>query len=485
MFEQDTQDDMTLNLMRNGAIAATQVPETLGRLRASYALEARTIAWFVLDKSTINTQEPPTEEALRSFYSENITGFSQPERRAIDLLKFSAEDYTGRVEVSETEIEAYYEASKAERFSEPESRTLATLIFPDEASAKAAFGSLAGGAPVTEVASATSAETRSVKESELADPTLATAMFGEGRQTGAIFGPMQIAGGWQITRLEGITPGNPYGLDLAHDVIRNELVNQRAQAMYYDVLGEIDNFIGAGMTLEEIGKEAGAPVISYLPVDANGIAEDGRPFVALLEAGEAFQQAFRLNTGDIGDRYDSDTHTFIAKTAEIIDANTPAFEDVSERIGVAYALRAESDALQSAADTISARLASNETTLESEAETVGAEVDRPPFALTRTNAPQSGLPEVTVSGIFAATEGRILTYPTRNRDQILILQVEKIDRPSDEELRAIAADAAISLSPSVEQDMQAALEGEIRTAIGFEPNPAALAAYKAALIDTQ
>ncbi len=485
MYERDVQDELTLKMMRDAAIAGTKVPNVLGRLRASYALEERAIAWFILDKSTLTTEEEPTEEALRAFYTEHLDSFSQPERRVIELLKFSADDYQDQVEVTEDEIATYYEAAKAERFSEPETRTLAMLTFPDEASARAAFGALAGGAPLDDVQGATNIDIQDLKKDEITDSLLADAMFGPGKSVGAIYGPSNSVEAWQITRLEKITPGPAYPLEVVRDVIRGEMAAQRAQGMYYDMLGEIDTFIGAGMTLEEIAKEVGVEAVSNPPVDANGIAEDGQPVLELIEAGEAFTQAFLLNEGDIGDRFDTDTHTYIARTVQIIDARTPPYEEVSDKVRQAYDFQIEADALKSAADAIVARLTSGESSLEAEAELTGSEVDRPPFSLTRTNAPQSGLPSIAVNGIFNAEEGDMLTFPTRNLDQILILKVEAIHRPTEEELAAVAGDAAISLAPSLEQDLQAALETELRRAIGFEANPQALAAYKARLIDPQ
>lgn len=485
LYERDVQDELTLKMMRDAAVAGAKVPNILERLRASYALEERSIAWFILDKSTLPAAEAPSEEALRAFYTEHLDSFSQPERRKIELLKFSADDYKDQVEVTEDEITTFYEAVKAERFSEPETRTLAMLTFPDEASATAAFGSLAGGAPLSDVQGATNVDIQDLRQDEVTDSLVAGAMFGPGKTVGAIYGPAHSGETWQITRLEKITPGAAYPLEIVHDVIRGELATQRAQGMYYDRLGEIDTFIGAGMTLEEIAQQVGVEAITYPPVDANGISEDGQPVQELIDAGEAFNQAFLLNEGDIGDRFDTDTHTYIARTLQIIEARTPPYEEVSDKVRQAYDFQIQADALKSAAEAAVARLTSGQNSLEAEAEAAGTEVDRPPFSLTRTNAPQSGLPSVAVNGIFNAEEGDILTFPTRNLDQILILKIETIHRPTGEELAAVAGDAAISLTESVEQDLQAALETELRDAVGFEANPQALAAYKARLIDSQ
>lgn len=481
MYDLENQEKLTLEALRNGASAGLSVPAVLGRLQASYIGEERMAAWFVLDSATLPPPTEPTEEELRKYYTDNLALFAQPERRAIDVLKFSKEDFTGRVEVTEEEIVTLYEAGKDTQYSEPDTRTIVQLTFATEEEAKTAFGRFAGGADASIFTNALTNEVLRGQKDSVTNVAMAETMFLAGRTPGFVYGPSQIGDTWLIARLEEITPGAVYELDLVRDLIRNQLINDRSQAMYYDALGEIDSFIGAGMTLREIGAELGVPVMSYLPVDANGVTDAGRPMMAVIEAGEAFQQAFALSANEVSDRYDSETATYLTRTTQIIDAATPSFEAIQDRVKTAYVANRGSTALQSAADAISARIESGESTLDAEVELASSVLTRLPQPVTRLNAQQAGLPQSAVQGIFDASEGDVITLPTRAGDLILIIQVESVTYPDEAQLTSDGANAAISLAPTIQQDIEAALEAEIRANVNFRPNPAALSAYKASL----
>ena len=110
-----------------------------------------------------------------------------------------------QVEVTEQEVATIYEAGKSERFSEPEQRTYVEMMFDSRDAARNAFGALAGGADPSTLQGVVSRESKTSLAEEVEDQLLRDAMFGPGKQSGALFGPKDMGDGrWLIARLVSI-----------------------------------------------------------------------------------------------------------------------------------------------------------------------------------------------------------------------------------------------------------------------------------------
>ena len=195
-YEQQLSDDLTMKALRDAAGAAIFPPKTLSGLQARYIGEARNVGWFILDTSSLPEPDAPTEEDIRAYYDENLEALKQPERRMIDVLRMSAEDFLSEVTVTDQEVATVYEASKSERYSEPDTRTYVELMFSSREAARTAFGLLAAGADPASVEGVASRETRTGRRESVSDPLLAEAMFGAGKQSGALFGPAERGDQW-------------------------------------------------------------------------------------------------------------------------------------------------------------------------------------------------------------------------------------------------------------------------------------------------
>ena len=128
-YEAQLKSDLTLQALQAGTLAGLMPPDVMKAIQTRYLAESRDVAWFILDAADIPEPAAPTEEDVLAFYNENLDALKQPERRSIDLLKVSADDFLSQVEVTDQEIATIYEASKSERFSEPEQRTYVELMF--------------------------------------------------------------------------------------------------------------------------------------------------------------------------------------------------------------------------------------------------------------------------------------------------------------------------------------------------------------------
>ena len=485
-YEAQLKSDLTLQALQAGTLAGLMPPDVMKAIQTRYLAESRDVAWFILDAADIPEPAAPTEEDVLAFYNENLDALKQPERRSIDLLKVSADDFLSQVEVTDQEIATIYEASKSERFSEPEQRTYVELMFGSRDAARDAFAALAGGADPSTLQGIVSRESRTSLAEDVEDQLLRDAMFGPGRQSGALFGPKDMGDGrWLVARLVSIQPGAVFPLESVSDEIRSGLARERATLLLYDKLEALDRSINAGFDLKQIAEEVGVPVISFEPVDKNGYTEDGLPMIGLLEAGDAFQQAFLMNVDDTSNQFTKDDVTYVISTREIVPPSTPAFDEVKDDVRQALVLRNEGEAAQTLVNEIKDRITSGASTLESEAQAVSAPVETPPAAITRMTAEESGLPNSAIGGVFSGKPGDVFTYPNRTGDKYMIVQLQAVNDPSTEALAAADPNASSSLVSSLDSDLATAMEAEMAGAGKLKVNGAAYNAYKASISSNQ
>ena len=288
-----------------------------------------------------------------------------------------------------------------------------------------------------------------------------------------------------MARLVSIQPGAVFPLESVSDEIRSGLARERATLLLYDKLEALDRSINAGFDLKQIAEEVGVPVISFEPVDKNGYTEDGLPMIGLLEAGDAFQQAFLMNVDDTSNQFTKDDVTYVISTREIVPPSTPAFDEVKDDVRQALVLRNEGEAAQTLVNEIKDRITSGASTLESEAQAVSAPVETPPAAITRMTAEESGLPNSAIGGVFSGKPGDVFTYPNRTGDKYMIVQLQAVNDPSTEALAAADPNASSSLVSSLDSDLATAMEAEMAGAVKLKVNGAAYNAYKASISSNQ
>ncbi|MEZ5954484.1 MAG: SurA N-terminal domain-containing protein [Hyphomonas sp.] len=485
-YEAQVKDDLALETLRGGAEAGLIIPALLSDIQTRYLAESRDVAWFILDATKAPKPAAPTDEEIKAFYDENVDALESPERRAIDMIKLSADDFISQVEVTEQEVATIYEASKSERFSEPEQRTWLELMFDSRDAARDAFGALAGGADPATLQAVASRESRTAKADEIDDVLLRDAMFGPGKQSGALFGPKDMGDGrWLVARLVSVQPGAVFPLESVSDQIRSELARDRATQLLYTKLDELDRAIGAGYDLARIATELGVPVISFEPVDRNGYTEDGLPMLGLMGAQDALAQAFDIPVGETSNQFAGADGTYITSPRKVIAASTPDFETIKEDVKTALVMRNEGQAVQKMVQDIQAKIQAGETTLEAQAAAAGADVMTPPAAVTRVNAEQSGLPNAAIGAVFSGKAGEVFTFPNRTGDHYIIIQMKQVNDPSPGDVAAATAMASTAVTSSLRSDMSAALEQDVQKALKLRVNNAAFNAYKASLSTDQ
>ncbi len=485
-YEAQLQDELTLGAMRKGAAAGLIPPIVLTGIQSRFVAESRTVAFFIADASKAPVPAEPTGEEVKAFYDENLEVLKQPERRAIDMLKVSADDFLSQVVVTEQEVATVYEAAKSDKYSEPEQRTYVEMMFDSRDAARAAFAALAGGADPDTLAGVTSRETRTGFRDDVQDTFLQEAMFGPGKQSGALFGPKDAGDGkWLVARLISVQPGAVRPLEAVSEEIRSALANDRAKELLYQKMESLDRAIGAGYDVARIAVEIGVPVMSFAPVDTNGYTEDGVPLPALTGAGDAFEQAFQMAEGETSNLYNGADATYLTSVHKIVPAYTPDFDKVKDDVRMALAMRNESQAAQKMVDDIKARIDSGASTMAAEAAKLSTPLEQPPEPVTRLNAEQSGLPGAAIGALFAGKEGEVFVYPSRAGDLFMIVQLLTITEPEAGSMADLDSSSTAAVRASLENDLAIALDDEVSKLLKLRVNEAGFRAYKNSITTEQ
>lgn len=484
-FELQVSDDLTIQTMQMAATSAIHAPKAINDVQILYFGERRNVSWFIYNALQDLAPVDPTPEEVKAYYDENLEQLKQPERRGIDLLRISAEDFLGQVVVTDQEIATIYEATKSERFSDPDQRTYAQIFFNDRDAAREAFGILAAGGDPNTVQGAAANELKTSRASEVSDEGLRDAMFGAGKQSGAMYGPREVNGQWMVARLISVQPGQVKPLEEVADIIRGELAGERAQLLFGEKMDRLDEIMAAGYDLEEIASELKVPVMSFVPVDASGSTNKGLQFGLLNEAAAAVAQAFRLQQGELTSRFDTAGAIFVAVTREIVPASTPEFETISD--GVRNMLIAErtNSAAVDKVDGLIDRVASSEETFEQAAANARSAIETLPEAVTRSSASQAGIPGPIQQAMFGTAQGNVVSLPTGTPNQYVILKVESVEPPDEAIITALNSELSTATSGALGQDLFQALQAEITKSMKLRTNQAALATYKRSISETQ
>ena len=483
-YEADLESEMTLQRLQRVPIEGLKVPIALARLQAAYSGELRGASWFILQQSELPDIGEPTEEELLELYESRKNALREPERRGISLIHLTADDFIAGSDVTEDDVLAFYDAYKAERYTGPDTRTFTEFVFSSETIARDALGRIAGGAAPDAIETATSTLERTGRRELINNERLADQVFAGGAPAGSIHGPQPVGDTYVVIRLESITPGDATPLEDVRELIESELARDLAIGLFYDALPQFDDLLGTGADLEGIAEGIGTPVLSFAPVDTNGVTKDGRRYLPLVTAPGLLQMIYSHAEGEKTERFGEDESTWLARVDTIVPERLPDFEEVRETLVQAWTLQQKSEQLQAVAAEAEAAIANDESSLEQEAAKYGAVVESLPRPISRNNT-ELQIPRPLITGMFAAKAvGDTFSLPGL-QSQMIIMQVTAIDRPAEETLDLLAQSSALEIQNGVADDLFAAYLLGISTDIELETNGSAFEAYKRSLVTQQ
>ncbi len=190
-FRSELEGDLLRQQLIFALAGSVPAPEFLAETRYEVRRERRQITALLLDASTADEIEDPTEEQLESFIASNqdmtdrngLPLFTAPEFRAITLVRFRLADFLRDIEIDETMLRETYDYQvETGQLGTPARRSFVQLTAADEATAQTVASRLESGETAAAIAAdmglGEPVELEEVEAYEVPDSQVAEAVFG-------------------------------------------------------------------------------------------------------------------------------------------------------------------------------------------------------------------------------------------------------------------------------------------------------------------
>jgi peptidyl-prolyl cis-trans isomerase D len=454
--------------------AGGEAPQTLLKQVFAFQREQRVAELVELPFSAVPEPTAPTADELRRAYDDDPQRYSAPAYRRIKAVVLSPDTVARGIEIPDADLQAYYEAHKAE-FGGPEKRTVQVVVAQDEAAAKKLADVWIAGADWTVVqadasaAGASAAQIDDAARTDIPGDELAEAAFRAPAET--VTGPIKSPFGWQVLRVGKITPGNERPFEAVRDDIHGRVARERAVDEVYARANKLEDALSAGTALDDLPGDLGVAGIAGT-LDDKGNTPDGEP--APIPGSPALRQAiitsaFATPKGQPPTMIEGPDQSYYALVVE--DTTAPAvrpFEAVEAQLRDNF----EHDARRRAQETVAAKLltAAKAGSLDDAATVAGVRAERtPPVG---RSSPVEGVPAELIQPLFGMklNDATMLETPSG----FLVAKLVEVQSPDPQTDPAGAAQMRTALSRSIDQDMEITYAAALRDRVKPTVNQAML-----------
>ena len=444
-FEAQVRDETARALLQGAIVGGVSAPASYTNVIYAYTAEKRGFRLIRLDAANLaNPVGEPDDAAIKAYYEANPAPFTRPEAKAITYVKLLPEMLIDKVTIDEQALKDLYQSRIAE-FVQPERRLMERLVFGTEAEAAAAKARIDSGAVTFDALVAERGLTLS--DIDLGDQSKSDL----GPAGDAIFaltepgivGPFGSALGPALFRMNGILAAQETTFDQARDQLKPELALDEARKMISAMLGDIEDRLAGGATLEELAQETDLDLgtIDYYAGVADPIASYAT-FTAAADAltADAFPEIIDTEDGGI----------LALRLDSIKPAALKPLPDVRDQVIAAWKTAETQARLKERAAEVTAALASGAT-----AESLG--LIAKDIAPDTRDAVIDAAPANLMAAVFKTTEGE--TTAIEEPGAVTLILLSKII-PADTLPPADGSDAAAKRS-EIDSQMAQSIAGDL------------------------
>ncbi len=280
-----------------GGLSAPLALQEIGnRLRN----EKRAITFARIPASAAGEIAAPSEDQLKSFFNDRKTAFRAPEFRTAAVLSITAETLADPAKITDEEAKARYEATKAQRFTAAEMRTVQQIPFPNAEEAQAAKAKIDGGETFDEIATERNVAFNNLTlgtftREQMIDPTVRDAAFA--LEEGAVSAPVTGAFGTVLLRVTKVDSAHVRPFEEVVAEVKQELATSRAASQITELHDKIEDQRASAKPLAEIAKELNLTLRMAGPMNAGLGRPDGSREEALPGGDATLQAIFRSDIG--------------------------------------------------------------------------------------------------------------------------------------------------------------------------------------------
>ncbi|GAA6179639.1 peptidyl-prolyl cis-trans isomerase [Shimia sp. NS0008-38b] len=466
-FEDSVREDTARSLLQGAIVSGLPMPSVYADTVIKYVAEERDFTWAQLTAANLTRPvDTPSEAEIAAYYDANQADFMVPATRQITYAWLSPEMIIDQVEVDETALRTLYDDRDSE-FNRAERRLVERLAFADEAAAQTALDEIAAGTTTFE--DVVAARGLSLADVDLGDMTKAElGAAGEAvflTPAGGIAGPAQTTLGPALFRVNAVLPAQITTFEDARDILREELAADRARRLIDAQVGDIDDLLAGGATLEEVAEETDMQLgtLDWHPAAEHPLAGyEGFRAVAAVVNADDFPQVDVLDDGGI----------FALRLDDETEAHPAPLVDVTESVSEALIEERTAEALTALVQTLRPRL-NDGTSFTSFGFTAIEETDMDRGAFV------PGAPLDFMTTVFEMEPGELRTVDSTNG--LIVVRMNAITEPAtdDPEVAALKASITAQLSSGVSQDVFQAYAEALQATYPAEINQQALNAVHA------
>ncbi|MBR1778625.1 MAG: SurA N-terminal domain-containing protein [Alphaproteobacteria bacterium] len=334
-FIDDTFLDMRTQQLISAAGTLAVVPKETAETEYSLQNEKRIADVFTITPSKLKIAGKPTAEEKDLLYKDMAEELTAPEYRSFTVMYLKLEDVSKKISISEEELLEAFNENK-DSYTIEEIRDVDQMLFTSQEEAEQAYAALQKGQKFMDVAKKFARQTED--QTKLGDitPSTATGDWADivfTAQKGEVIAPVQTAFGWQILRVNAITPK----IEKQFKEVREEIEQKLIASMAFDTLSEtateLDDRFGAGETIEEVAQSTGFPVKKFTMVDPAGLDENGKTAAVPKNV---LETAFLLDAGKESPMIEDGSGFFVLRVDDIRDPAVKPIEKVQKEIQAAW-----------------------------------------------------------------------------------------------------------------------------------------------------
>lgn len=261
--------------------------------------EQRSIDYVKLGAAQAGTIDPPSPEALASYFDEHKVQFRAPEYRKISFVAVTPEELGKWSEVSDEDARKLFELRR-DTLGTPEKRQVSQIVFPNMEEAQAARSRVASGLSFDDLAkerglNPADVDLGLIAKSAILDSTIADAAFS--LPSGEVSQPAQGRFGVALVKVGKIEPGvEPAYATFAQD-LKKEIAVDRARKSVAELRDKMEDERGGGASVIEAAQKLGLAAVTLDAVDRSGRLANGELATNIPRGLDVVSQAF---TSDVG-----------------------------------------------------------------------------------------------------------------------------------------------------------------------------------------
>lgn len=257
-FERQVKRDITLGMMRQATQAGVLLSSTSADLVTKIAGQRREVSWHEIGPAAVAGQLNIADKDIQAYYDAHKADYVEPEAVRVEYAVLSLDELAKSIKPTEKEVQDYY-ASSASSFGKPEERSASHILIGapqgDSAARKQAKAKAESLLAALQKAPKTFAETAKRESQDTGSAAAGGSLGSFGRGTmvkpfeDAVFsmkpGEMRLVEtefGFHIIRLDGVKTDTPT-LASVRGQIEDAIRRQRAQKQYAEAAESFSNLV--------------------------------------------------------------------------------------------------------------------------------------------------------------------------------------------------------------------------------------------------